>query len=99
MSGEGEACTELMRATGGRVAIKGGADGAYVAILPEQRLGVALKIVDGSERAKEATIAAVLTKLGVLDPAHPAALGLVNTAMKNRRGIVVGSVRPAAALI
>ena len=98
VSGEGEACTELMRATGGRVAIKGGADGTYVAILPEQRLGVALKIVDGSERAKEAAIAAVLIKLGALDRAHPAAKRLVNTAMKNRRGIVVGSVKPATVL-
>lgn len=98
VSGEGEACTELMRATGGRVAIKGGADGAYVAILPELRLGVALKIVDGSERAKEAAIAAVLIKLGVLDAAHPAARHRVNTVMENRRGVAVGSVRPAAVL-
>jgi L-asparaginase II len=88
----------LMRACGGRVALKGGADGAYVAILPEQRLGIALKIVDGGERAKEAAIAAVLIKLGVLDPAHPAAVRRVNTVMKNWRGVVVGSVKPAAAL-
>ncbi len=98
VSGEGEACTELMRATGGRLAIKGGADGAYVAILPDLRIGVALKIVDGSERAKEAAIAAVLIKLGVLDAAHPAARRRVNTVMENRRGIAVGSVRPAAVL-
>ena len=98
VSGEGQACTELMRACGGRVALKGGADGAYVAILPEQRLGIALKIVDGGERAKEAAIAAVLIKLGVLDPAHPAALRRVNTVMRNWRGVVVGSVKPAAVL-
>ena len=96
VSGEGEACTELMRACGGRVAIKGGADGAYVAILPDLRLGVALKIVDGSGRAKEAAIAAVLIKLGVLDAAHPAAKRRVNTVMRNRRGIAVGTVRAPA---
>ena len=98
VSGEGQACTELMRACGDRVAIKGGADGCYVAILPEQRLGVALKIVDGGERAKEAAIAAVLIKLGVLDPANPAAVRRVNTVMKNWRGVVVGTVKPAAVL-
>ena len=98
VSGEGQACTELMRACGGQVAIKGGADGAYVAILPQQRLGVALKIVDGSDRAKEAAVAAVLIKLGVLDAAHPAATRRVNTVMKNWRGVAVGSVKPAAAL-
>ena len=99
VSGEGQACTELMRACGGRVAIKGGADGAYIAILPEQRLGVALKIVDGGERAKEAAIAAVLIQLGILDAGHPAALRRINTTMRNWRGVEVGSVRPAAALI
>lgn len=98
VSGEGEACTELMRACSDRVAIKGGADGCYVAILPERRLGVALKITDGGERAKEAAIAAVLIKLGVLDRAHPAAIKRVNTVMKNRRDVVVGTVKPAAAL-
>lgn len=98
VSGEGQPCTELMRACAGRAAIKGGADGAYVAILPDLRLGVALKIVDGSERAKEAAIAAVLIKLGALDHNHPAARRRVNSVMKNWRGLVVGSVRPAAIL-
>jgi L-asparaginase II len=98
VSGEGEPCTELMRAMGGRVALKGGADGAYVAILPDLRLGVALKIVDGSDRAKAAAIAAVLIRLGVLDAAHPAAKRWINTQMRNWRGVEVGSVRPAAAL-
>ena len=98
VSGEGEPCTALMRAMGGRVALKGGADGAYVAILPDLRLGVALKIVDGSDRAKSAAIAAVLIRLGVLDAAHPAALAYVNTTLRNWRGVVVGSVKPAATL-
>ena len=98
VSGEGRACTELMRACTGRVALKGGADGTYVAILPDQRLGVALKIVDGGERAKEAAIAAVLIKLGVLDAGHPAARRRINTVMKNWRGVSVGSVKPAPVL-
>ena len=98
VSGQAEPCTDLMRATGGRVAIKGGADGAYVAILPERRLGVALKIIDGSDRAKVAAIAAVLIRLGVLDPAHPVARRLVGQPMRNFRGLTVGSVRAAAAL-
>ena len=37
-----------MRAMGGRVAIKTGAEAVFVAILPEQRLGIALKIADGA---------------------------------------------------
>jgi L-asparaginase II len=96
VSGERMACTELMRATGGRVAIKGGADGFYVAILPEMGLGVALKIMDGSERAKEAAIAQILIRLGALEAGHPAAR--VDVPVRNWRGIQVGEIRAAEAL-
>lgn len=96
VSGERMACTELMRATGGRVAIKGGADGFYVAILPEMGLGVALKITDGSERAKEAAIAQILIRLGVLEAGHPAAR--VDVTVRNWRGIAVGEIRAAESL-
>ena len=46
-----------MRAMGGRVAIKTGAEAVFVAILPELKRGVALKITDGTTRAAEAAIA------------------------------------------
>ncbi len=95
VAGEGRACTELMRAMSGHVAIKTGAEGVFVAILPERRLGVALKITDGATRASECAITAILCGLGVLDPDHPAARQRKNTALTNRRGLVVGSVRPA----
>lgn len=99
VAGEGRACTELMRAMDGRVAIKTGAEAVFVAILPDQKLGVALKIADGATRASECAIAAILADLGVLDPEHPAALARMNTRMRNRREIDVGSVRPAAGFI
>ncbi len=99
VSGEGKPCTELMRAMGGKVALKGGADGTYVAIMPEKRLGVAVKVMDGSDRGKDAAIAAILIKLGVLDPNHPAAKRWVNAPITNWRGMVVGDIRPAAALV
>lgn len=95
VSGEGECCTDLMRATGGRVAVKGGAEGVYVAILPEQRLGVALKIVDGSDRAREAAMTALLIRLGALDPAHPVAVKRLQAEMRNWRGKHVGGMRLA----
>ena len=52
------------------MAIKTGAEGVFVAIMPEQRLGVALKIADGATRRRECAIAAILVKLGAVDPAH-----------------------------
>ncbi len=95
VSGEGQACTELMRAMGGRVTVKGGADGVYVGILPEKGLGIALKIVDGNARAKEAAITALLAHLGVLDPAHPAAVRRMAAVQRNWRGLETGGLRMA----
>ncbi|OUS19354.1 L-asparaginase [Rhodobacterales bacterium 59_46_T64] len=98
VAGEGRACTELMRAMDGRVAIKTGAEAYYVAILPEKGLGVALKVVDGSTRGAECAIAAILVKLGVLDANHPATRKRMNAPIRNWRGIETGILRPAAAL-
>lgn len=99
VAGEGRACTSLMRATGGKAAIKTGAEGFFTAILPEQKLGVALKIADGTGRASECAMAAILVRLGVLDPAHPAAMAVMNAEMRNRRDMLVGYIRPAPALL
>ncbi len=95
VAGEGRACTELMRAMGGRVAIKTGAEAVFVAILPEQKLGVALKIVDGGTRAAEAAVVALLVRLGVLEAGHPAALKRLGGPITNWRGLEVGEIRAA----
>ncbi|XDA98304.1 asparaginase [Sulfitobacter sp. LCG007] len=98
VAGEGRACTELMRAMGGRVAIKTGAEAFFVAIIPERGMGVALKVADGGTRAAECAIAAILVRLGVLDPAHPATRKYLDAPMINRRGIEVGQIRAADCL-
>ena len=96
VAGEGRACTELMRAAQEPVALKTGAEGVYVAILPTRRMGIALKVADGATRAAECTIAALLVRLGLLDAAHPAARRFRDPPILNRRGLEVGSIRPAA---
>ena len=98
VAGETRACTDLMRAMDHKVAIKTGAEGVFVAIIPEKRLGIALKIADGATRASEAAIAAILVKYGVLDANHPATLARMNPPLTNRRDIKVGEIRPVAAL-
>ena len=99
VAGETRACTDLMRAMGGKVAIKTGAEGVFVAIIPEKRLGVALKIADGTTRASEAAIAAILVKLGVLDADHPATQARMVPEIRNWRGTLCGRITPAAALL
>lgn len=99
VAGETRACTELMRAMDHKVAVKTGADGVFVAILPEQKIGVALKISDGATRGSECAIAAILVKLGVLEPNHPATLKRMNAPQVNWRGIEAAWMRPGAALV
>jgi L-asparaginase II len=99
VAGETRACTELMRAMNGRVALKTGAEAFFVAIIPERQLGIALKIADGTTRGAECAIAAILVKLGLLDANHPATLKRLNAPIFNRNAEITGHIRAAAALL
>jgi L-asparaginase II len=99
VAGEGRACTELMRACNGKVALKTGAEGFFIAIIPELKIGIALKAACGTTRAAEAAIAALLVRLGVLDANHPATLKRINAPIKNWDGLVTGVLKPAAGLL
>jgi L-asparaginase II len=95
VAGEGRSCTELMRAMNGRVAMKTGAEAVFVAIVPEKKRGIAVKITDGGTRASEAVIAALLVRMGVLDADHLATRKRLNVVQKNWRGFETGIVKLA----
>ncbi|WP_292958958.1 asparaginase [Paracoccus sp. UBA889] len=97
VAGEGRACTALMRAMDGRVAVKTGAEGVFVAILPDHGLGIALKITDGATRAAEAAITALLVHLGALPEADPVVERYLTAPIRNWRGMVTGQMRRATA--
>jgi len=99
VAGEGRACTNLMRAMGGKVAVKTGAEAFFIAIIPELKMGVALKITDGTTRAAECAIAAILVKLGVLDAEHPETMKYLNAPIRNWVGTRTGMQRAAPQLI
>ena len=90
------ACTALIEAANGAASVKTGAEGAYVAVLGELGLGVALKIDDGAGRASETVITAILAALGVIDRGHPAIAALVDAKVVDTTGRVVGARRPSA---
>lgn len=90
VAGDGRACTDLMRAMGGKVAVKTGVEAVFVAIIPALRRGIALKIVDGGTRAAEATIAALLVRLGVLAADAPVAQRLMHGPTTNCSGRETG---------
>jgi L-asparaginase II len=98
VAGTGRACTTLIREGNGTVVVKTGAEGVYVAMLPEMGLGIALKIDDGAGRAAEGAIAQMLLNLGSLSPGGEASK-LAHPDVRNTRGDRVGERRPTQALL
>jgi len=97
--------TEMMRAAKGRLISKVGAEGVYtVGVLPCEEwptgLGLALKIEDGDDhRARPTVVIEALRQLGVLAGDSLAAVArFARFPVTNRRGDIVGEVRPAFAL-
>ncbi len=93
VAGTGRLCTALMRAVDGIVA-KTGAEGVFVALLPERGVALALKAEDGAGRAAEV---ALLALLGELLPNEPGLADLDTYArpvLKNVAGREVGHLRP-----
>lgn len=99
VAGEGRACTDLMRAMDHKVAVKTGAEAYFIAIVPEKKMGVAVKILDGSTRGAECAIASILVRLGVLDAAHPLAQKYINAPIQNWDGLVTGRMKPVEGFI
>ena len=94
VAGNGRACSELMMATESPIVVKTGAEGVFVAVLPKNKIGVALKIVDGSARASEAAIALILVRLGVLSEDHPSIRKRLFREIRNWSGKLTGKISP-----
>ncbi len=100
VAGRGRFCTKIMEAAGDAILVKTGAEGVFAASLPQQGLGIALKIDDGATRASECATAALLRRFGATTGAADAALAAyAQTELRNWSGTVVGSVVAAPALL
>ena len=64
VAGTGRCCTQLMGLAPGHLFAKTGAEGCYLAVLPDAGLAIALKCDDGATRAAEVLIAALLGRYG-----------------------------------
>jgi L-asparaginase II len=91
--------TDLMRTTSGRVIAKVGAESVYaLGVLPCRQfprgLGIALKIEDGTARARHPAVVEVLAQLGLLSDKELGALKEYhNPVVKNHRKLEVGELR------
>lgn len=100
VAGSGRFDTDVMLELGTRAFIKTGAEGVYCAALPEQGLGIAIKIDDGATRASETVMAAMLARFLDLAPDEAKSVTeRLNHQMKNWNGIEVGRMRPVATLL
>lgn len=99
IGGEERLCTELMRAYPADVIAKVGASGIYCAALPQSGLGVALKVDDGDWQAAEVALLHVLDAVATwAEPPSQRLRAFAEPALRNTRGVVVGSVRGAGGL-
>ncbi|MFO1224233.1 MAG: asparaginase [Burkholderiaceae bacterium] len=100
VAGSGRFDTKVMQRLGERVFCKVGAEGVFCAALPEQGLGVAIKIDDGNTaRAAEVAMAAAIEALVRLsDDERAFVRGLSDVTLKNWNGIETGALRATAAL-
>ena len=86
--------TDLMRIAGTRLFAKVGAEGYYCAAIPSMQLGVALKVEDGSKRAAEPALLAVLRSIDAISVKEFERLGkFAQPRLLNTRDEVIGHVR------
>jgi len=95
-AGTDRTCTRVMALGEGRLYAKSGAEGVYIAALPREGLGLALKCDDGAGRAAEQLLLALLTRhLARAAPSLSGALSALRSRpVRDFNGSVVGTVRP-----
>jgi L-asparaginase II len=94
VGGSGRLCTELMRTAKGRLFVKVGAEGVFLAGAPGAELGIAVKVEDGAQRAAEPALIRVLRALNLLSDDEVAELDrFAEPVLHNTRGEAVGLIR------
>jgi len=94
IGGTDRLCSWLPEVTNGRIVAKVGAEGVYGAVVRDLGVGVAVKVEDGSRRAVEPALMAVLESLGALAPAEISELEPHRSPrVTNTRDEVVGEIR------
>jgi L-asparaginase II len=96
VSGTNAFVSNLMALSDGRIVAKSGAEGLICFAVPEARLGIAIRVADGSFRAHPAIVIETLRQLGLMDEGffdqlerhHP-------PTVRNHNGLDVGAIRPS----
>ena len=81
----------LTKLSNGKTFVKNGAEGVFVAIIPEQKSALVVKIIDGAKRAAEVAIAGLLSELKIIN--NEKIKKIKERPVKNSTGEIIGSVK------
>ena len=98
-------CTKFPEITGGtnsinciltklskrKIFFKNGAEGIFVAIIPDQKSALAVKILDGASRAAEVAIAGLISELKMIDKNQLEKI--IERPVKNSADKVIGYIK------
>jgi L-asparaginase II len=99
LAGPGEVDSDIVEVTHGRIIAKLGAEGLICLALPDEQIGIAVSVSDGSQRATGPIVIGLLDQLGVLDSDELRQLKERHSfEITNFNGWRVGEIRPAFAL-
>ena len=95
VAGTGRMGTEIMTRAAGRIYVKSGAEGVYVAALPAEGLALAIKCDDGATRAAEALLGALAARHLEAAPAAlaDALAAFADAPVRDFNGAEVGRIR------
>jgi len=81
----------LTKLSKGKVFFKNGAEGVFIAIIPELKSALAVKIIDGASRASEVAIAGLISELKIIN--NDQIEKVKKSSIKNSAGKIIGSIK------
>ena len=81
----------LTKLSKGKAFVKNGAEGVFVAIIPEQKSALVVKIIDGARRAAEVAVAGLLSELKIIN--NDQIEKIKKAPIKNSANQVIGSIK------
>jgi L-asparaginase II len=81
----------LTKLSNEKVFFKNGAEGVFIAIIPEQKSALAVKIVDGASRAAEVAVAGLISELNIIN--NNQIEKIKKRPVKNSAGEIIGTIK------
>ena len=81
----------LTKLSKGEIFVKNGAEGVFVALIPQKKSALAVKIIDGASRAAEVAIAGLLSELKIIN--NEKIKKIKKIPIKNSANQIIGSMK------